>query len=264
MTDTHTHLYLAEDYPGEEAATVQRAIDNGVHTIILPNVDTESIKPLLRLREQFPDNAYAAMGLHPTEVKSDWPQQLDIIKPYIDARGVIALGEIGIDLYHDDSMAKEQEAAFREQLRWARERRLPIIIHQRGALDLTLDILNDEYAEEIPGVVFHCFTEGPKSVQKIRGVLPEAYFGIGGVVTFKNAPALRESLHEIGIEHIVLETDAPWMAPTPHRGSRNESAYIPFIAERIAQELDIPLGDVEDITDANALKLFPALTSNRD
>ncbi|MCM1320452.1 MAG: TatD family hydrolase [Muribaculaceae bacterium] len=251
---------MGDAYPAEEVATVKRAIEAGVHTLMFPNVDTGSIKPLLDLRNQFPDNVFAAMGLHPTEVKHNWQEQLETIKPYLAAPGVIALGEIGMDLYHDDSMRSEQEEAFRTQLGWARDLNLPVILHQRGALDLTLDILKEEYTSEIPAIVFHCFTEGPKSVSKIKQVIPEAFFGIGGVVTFKNASALREALHSIGLDHIVLETDAPWMAPTPHRGSRNESAYIPLIAERIAQELYLPLTEVETQTDLNARKLFPGMT----
>lgn len=262
MTDTHTHLYLADAYPGEECAAVERAIQAGVQTIMLPNVDTESIAPLLALREKYPENLFAAMGLHPTEVKTNWPEQLNIIKQYITAPGVIALGEIGMDLYHDTSMQEEQKEAFHRQLEWAREYNLPIILHQRGALDITLDILREEYTSDIPGIVFHCFTEGAESVEKIRKVIPDAFFGIGGVVTFKNAPALREALHTIGIDKIVLETDAPWMAPTPHRGKRNESAYIPLIAERIGQELGLTPQQVEEHTDANARTLFKGITGD--
>lgn len=260
MTDTHTHLYMADAYPGEECAAVERALQAGVHTIMLPNVDTDSIRPLLALRDKFPDNLYAAMGLHPTEVTKEWQEQLDVIKPYLKAPGVIALGEIGMDLYHDQSMCAEQEQAFRQQICWARQFHLPVILHQRAALDITLDILRQEYSPEIPGIVFHCFTEGPQSVEKIKSVIPEAFFGIGGVVTFKNAPALRQALHSIGIDKIVLETDAPWMAPTPHRGTRNESAYIPLIAERIGQELGLSIEQVESRTDANARTLFPGIT----
>lgn len=212
MTDTHTHLYMADAYPGEEAATVRRAIDAGVHTIILPNVDLESITPILALRDQFPKNVFAAMGLHPTEVTTNFRQQLDSIHRFLSAPGVIAIGEVGMDLYHDASMEREQAIAFKEQLGWSKEYHLPLIIHQRGALDQTLQILAEEYSDEIPGIVFHCFTEGPESVEKIRRVVPGAYFGIGGVVTFKNAPALRQALHSIGLNRIVLETDAPWLA----------------------------------------------------
>jgi len=256
MTDTHTHLYMADAYPGEEAATVERAIANGVHTLIMPNVDTESIAPLLALRGKYPHNVYAAMGLHPTEVTADWQSQLAYIRPYLDAPGVVALGEIGMDLYHDTTMEREQAAAFREQLTWAQERHLPVIIHQRGALAQTLDILNEAGADSIPAIIFHCFTEGIESVNLIRQTIPDAYFGIGGVVTFKNAPALREALPAIGLGHIVLETDAPWLAPAPHRGTRNESAYIPLIAERIAAELGIPLPALETATDATAKAIF--------
>lgn len=256
MTDTHTHLYMADAYPGEETAVVEAAIAAGVHTLIMPNVDTSSIAPLLDLRGKFPKNVYAAMGLHPTEVTSDFRGQLAEIRSYLNAPGVVALGEIGMDLYHDTSMEKEQTEAFREQLAWARDCRLPVIIHQRGALDRTLDILREEHSSEIPAIVFHCFTEGVESVERIRSVVPDAYFGIGGVCTFKNAPELRRALPVIGLDRIVLETDAPWLAPVPHRGSRNESAYIPLIAARVAEELGLTTAEVEAATDTNARTLF--------
>lgn len=256
MTDTHTHIYMPDAYPGEEADTVRRAVEAGVHTMILANVDNESISPLLSLQEQFPDNVFAAMGLHPTEVNPDWKQELSVIKKYLTHPGVVAIGEVGMDFYQDDTYADEQAEAFRTQLQWAKEKHLPVIIHQRGALDRTLEILHQEYTPDIPGIVFHCFTEDENSVEAIRRVMPDAYFGIGGVVTFKNAPALRRALHVIGLQHIVLETDAPWLAPTPYRGKRNESAYIPLIAERIAEELGLPSATVEAATDDNARRLF--------
>ena len=196
------------------------------------------------------------MGLHPTEVSADFHRQLDLIHDFLNTAGVIAIGEVGMDFYHDTSLQSEQASAFKEQIHWARQKHLPLIIHQRGALDRTLEILGEEYSDDIPGIVFHCFTEGPDSVAKIRKAIPEAYFGIGGVVTFKNAPYLREAIHTIGIHRIVLETDAPWLAPVPHRGSRNESAYIPLIAERVAQELSLSKAEVEAITDNNAQRLF--------
>lgn len=260
MTDTHTHLYIPEDYPDMEAdQAVERAIAAGVHTIVMPNVDTASIAPLMALRSRFPRHVFAAMGLHPTEVKATWREDLAQIASHLDDEGIIALGEIGMDLYWDKTMEAEQREAFATQLQWANERRLPVIIHQRGALDQTLQVLSECGTADIPGIVFHCFTEGAESVARIRELLPEAFFGIGGVCTFKNAPGLRRALHDIGPEHIVLETDAPWLAPVPHRGSRNESAYIPCILGAIAAELDIAPTTLEAMTDSNARRLFPAL-----
>lgn len=263
MTDTHTHLYIPGDFPGQEAEqAVTRALEAGVHTIVMPNVDTESIAPLMELRSRFPQNVYAAMGLHPTEVKDSWREDLRVIASHLDDDGVIALGEIGMDLYWDTAMETAQAEAFALQLGWAAERGLPVIIHQRGALEQTLRVLGESDTGLIPGIVFHCFTEGPESVHRIREQLPEAFFGIGGVSTFKNAPALRQALHEIGPGHIVLETDAPWLAPVPHRGTRNESAYIPCILQAIATELAIDPALLETMTDRNARRLFPALLSS--
>lgn len=257
MIDTHTHLYMPDTYPGKEAdEAVTRAINAGVHTMIMPNVDLDSITPIKSLRERFPNNIYIAMGLHPTEVTPQWKEHLTEIETHLTDEGVIALGEIGMDLYHDDTMQTEQEEAFVEQLGWAQQHRLPVIIHQRAALAPLLKIISDTPTDNIPGFVFHCFTEGTESVREIRKVLPQAYFGIGGVCTFKNAPALRQALHEIGIDKILLETDAPYLAPMPHRGTRNESSYIPIIAASIANELGLPLPDLEKATDDNARKLF--------
>lgn len=257
MTDTHTHLYMAEDFPGSEGnEAVKRAIDAGVHTLIMPNVDTASIRPILEMRDRFPQNVYAAMGLHPSEVKDTWREDLQTIKPYVTHPGVVALGEIGMDLYWETTREAAQREALAEQLKWAAEHKLPLIIHQRGALPHTLEMLQDADLSAIPGMVFHCFTEDEDSVAKIREVVPDTYFGIGGVSTFKNAPALRKALHAIGIDRIVLETDAPWLAPVPHRGTRNESAYIPLIAQTIATEVGFSFAEVCDRTDANARALF--------
>lgn len=260
MTDTHTHIYMTEDFPGEEACqAVMRAIDAGVHTMVMPNVDRHSITPLMTLRARFPRHLHAAMGIHPSEISDNWREDLRHISAHIDDDGVIAMGEIGMDLYRDTSMESRQAEAFATQLRIAASRHLPVIIHQRAALTQTLDILTDNHTADIPAIVFHCFTENTDSVRRIRERFPDAYFGIGGVCTFKNAPALRQALHEIGPDHIVLETDAPWLAPVPLRGTRNESAHIPLILQAISAELGIDAATLESVTDANARRLFPRL-----
>ena len=260
MIDTHTHLYMPESYPGNEAElAVRRAIEAGVSTMVLPNVDKDSIRSIENLRSACPDNLYICMGLHPTEVRDSWREDLDEIKKHINRPGVIGLGEIGMDLHEEESMCELQKRAFREQLTWANQYELPVVIHQRAALKETLEILQETLTDHVPAIVFHCFTEGPESVEAIRAVVPEAFFGIGGVCTFKNAPYLREALHSIGLNHIVLETDAPFLAPVPYRGKRNESAYIPIIAKAIATELGITQEEVASATTQNARKLFPAL-----
>lgn len=260
MIDTHTHLYMPESYPGEEAGqAVERAIEAGVHTMVLPNVDRDSIDPINSLRAAYPDNLYVCMGLHPTEVFASWREDLDEIKQHLHLPGVVGIGEIGMDLHEDASMCELQKEAFREQMMWADHYQLPVAIHQRAALQETLEILKETLTDRVPAIVFHCFTEGPESVEAIRRVVPEALFGIGGVCTFKNAPYLRKALHTIGLNHIVLETDAPFLAPVPHRGKRNESAYIPLIAGAVAAELGISKEEVATVTTRNAYRLFPAI-----
>lgn len=264
MIDTHTHLYMPDSYPGSEAdAAVNNAIDAGVSTMIMPNVDTASIFPLEELRAKYPDNIYICMGLHPTEVTDSWRKDLDIIHSHLHSPGVVGIGEVGIDLYWEQEKRDAQIEAFSIQLGWASKYSLPVVIHQRAALPDTLDVIRRCKTDYIPAMVFHCFTEGIESVRQIRSTVPDAYFGIGGVCTFKNAPALREALHEIGIDHIVLETDAPYLAPVPHRGSRNESSYIPIIARTVATELNLPLETIISATETNTYRLFPTMSKMR-
>lgn len=262
MIDTHSHMYLSEDFPdGEGIAAVKRALESGVSRMIFPGVDVASLSPMLELYSHFPDCTAYALGLHPSEVDKDWRENLDIIFEGIDSPGVVAVGEVGMDFHEDRSYRDEQREAFAAQVAAAHHSSLPLIIHQREALDETLGVLAEAAAEGVaaPGMVFHCFTGSKEDVRRIREVVPETYFGIGGVATFKNAPALREALHEIGIERIVLETDAPWLAPVPMRGRRDESAYIPYIAQVVADTLGISVKEVSAITDGNARKLFPRL-----
>lgn len=262
MIDTHTHIYMTEDFPdGESDLAVRRAVDNGVSRMIFPGVDTKSLPLMRALHERFPHCTAYAIGLHPSEVKSDWQQTLQEIFQEINTPGIIAIGEVGMDFHEDTEHAQEQADAFAAQVEMAYNHSLPLIIHQREALDVTLSILSDAKNKGMlpPGMVFHCFTGTSDDVRRIRETVPEAYFGIGGVVTFKNAPLLRESLSEIGINRILLETDAPWLAPVPMRGRRNESAYLPHIAQVIADTLQLPLQEVSSITDINARALFPLL-----
>ncbi|MCM1320457.1 MAG: TatD family hydrolase [Muribaculaceae bacterium] len=259
MTDTHTHIYLIDDYPGGETnAAVKRAVDAGVTLMILPGVDIESIPQLLRLHADNPLHTAIAIGLHPTEVQLDWRDELKQMFNLVGSTPIVAVGEIGLDCHEDFSNYENQKEAFAYQVKLAHDRNLPIIIHQREALADTLKILQEakNRGELPPSMVFHCFTGNREDVMKIRSVVAEAYFGIGGVATFKSAASLREALLEIGISRIVLETDAPWLAPVPKRGKRNESAYIPHIACVVADTLGMTIEEVERITDANASKLF--------
>lgn len=253
MTDTHTHLYM-EAYSGEESAAVERALQAGVSHLLLPGVDLTSIEPIRRLHSLYPEQTSMGIGLHPTEVDENWREAVAGMVAVLDREGdYSAIGEVGMDLYHDRSNEQAQREAFAAQLHIAAGRGLPVLIHCREALHETLDVLRavKEDRGGLPLMVFHSFTGTIDDVRAIREVC-DPYFGINGVVTFKNAPKLREALPEIGAERIVLETDAPYLAPVPHRGTRNESSYIPLILNCIASTLDMPASELERITDNNA------------
>lgn len=274
MIDTHTHLYLSEfnidgDSPG---AAVDRAVEAGVDLMIMPNVDLSTIPQLRSLAVSRPDSVRMAMGLHPTEVPADWHEAVDRIEAELkgpDSASFVAVGEIGMDLYWDASLRKEQMEAFDRQARLGAKLGLPLIIHCREALDETLEVLEGLPAPP-PAVVMHCFGGTAGDVELIRhraASIPEIFFGIGGVVTFKKS-SLPDALPAIGLDHIVLETDSPYLAPVPFRGRRNESSYLPAIAAKIGSHLfpglgaDAATAAVAEATTANALRLFPRLRAS--
>ncbi len=253
MIDSHTHIYMTE-FDADRNDIIQRAIANGVSKMILPNVDMESIDALHKTIEQYPSKCFAAMGLHPTSVTEQYTHDLAAIRPLFDTHAYCAVGEIGIDLYWDKTFRNEQCMAFAEQIRWAQELNLPIIIHCREALDTTIEVLRQFPYNSIRGV-FHSFTGTPEQVSTIRQEVGDFYFGINGIVTFKNAH-LDDLITAIGIDRILLETDAPYLAPTPPRGKRNEPSYTPNMAARIAQILGITIEQVDEATTNNARSLF--------
>lgn len=256
MIDTHTHLYLSDSFPVDEGAdAVCRALEAGVSKMIMPNIDVSSVSPLVDMASRYPDNVFMAMGLHPTEVRDTWAVDLEKIFSSLSLPGVRGIGEIGLDFYWDKTYAGQQCEAFEEQLRLAKETDLPVVIHQREALEETLASIVRVGVSSLP-LVFHCFTGGKDDVRRIRSVVSDAYFGIGGVVTYKSAGNLREALSEIGINHILLETDSPYLAPVPKRGRRNESSYLRYIAECIAVELGIDFDSVDSVTTLNAESVF--------
>lgn len=250
--DTHTHLY-SDAFAEDRYEMIQRAIDAGVQKMLLPNIDCESIEGMFELEQQFPQNCFPMMGLHPTSVKEDWEAQLAVMKKLLSERKFIAIGEIGMDLYWETTYQKEQVAAFTEQINWAKTMGLPIVIHARNSFSEIFEVLDQHNDERLKGV-FHCFSGNLEEAQKIRsygGFL----FGIGGVVTFKKS-GLDEVVGQLHPEEIILETDSPYLAPTPFRGKRNESAYIPLIADKISDIFEIPLEKVAEITTRNAEKMF--------
>lgn len=250
--DTHTHLY-SEQFGPDRDEMVQRAIRDGVDTLLLPNIDLASIQPMLDLVKKFPNNCYPMMGLHPGSVNHDWAEQLRQMKPYFHEHNMIAVGEIGMDLYWDKTYIEEQKHAFREQIQWAKEMNLPIVIHARDAFDEIFEIIDETIDDNLSGV-FHCFTGNIEQAQKIL-TYPNFYMGIGGVVTYKKA-ALEEVLVHVPVERLMLETDAPYLPPVPHRGKRNESAYLVYSAQRLAEIYEIKLSELAEKTGASAKKLF--------
>lgn len=253
MTDTHTHLYM-DAFAGEEAEAVERAVAAGVTRMVFPGVSPETHEAMMALHARFPENTGVAIGLHPTEVKEDYASVLDGMERKLSEGGFCAIGEVGIDMHWDTSTADIQKKAFARQLEWAAREMLPVIIHCRDGVEETLEVISG-CGHPLPVMIFHSFTSGPEDVRRIREVC-DPWFGINGVVTFKNATPLREALPLIGIDRILLETDAPYLAPVPHRGSRNESSYIPLVRDRVAEVLGLSPGEVERITDTNAKKIF--------
>lgn len=253
LIDTHTHLYLEEFQPSPQD-TVTRAIESGVEQMIFPNVDLSTIAPMQNLHNLFPENTFMAMGLHPTEIKDTWVEDMSKVKTEFNQNPdkYIAIGEIGIDLYWDKTYCDEQMQALEQQFNWAVESNIPVIIHCREGLNEILEVLDGMSTK--PQGVFHSFGGTDEDVDRIRK-RGDFYFGINGIVTFKNSK-LRDTLPAIGIDRILLETDAPYLAPVPHRGKRNESAYLIHTAAHIAQHLSLTTEDVTIKTTNNAKKLF--------
>ncbi len=252
MIDTHTHIYL-EEFDNDRDETVRRAQEAGVSHVILPNVDLTTVEAMHSTCKRYPGFGRMAMGLHPTSVEADYREQLDRTYTLLQSGDYCAIGEIGLDLYWDKTYIKEQKEVFATQIGWAVERDLPVIIHCRDAFAEILDLLKSGAIPAFRGV-FHSFTGTADEVRQLRQT-GDYYFGINGIVTFKNA-RLEEMVKEVGLDRILLETDAPYLAPVPHRGKRNEPSYLPRMAERIATILGISPTDVESATTDNAIHLF--------
>lgn len=256
FVDTHTHLFVQE-FDEDRRDAVQRAIDAGVYKLCLPSISSGSIMQIDAMCKEFPDVCYAMAGLHPTEVGDDYREQLETIKKHLYTHDeIIAIGEVGIDLYWDDSRRNEQIEAFETQIAWAREHALPISIHSRNAFDELYASMQRCRCNELTGV-FHCFS-GTKEQLQVLMKMEGFMFGVGGVVTYKKSN-LPDILPYIPLERIVLETDSPYLAPVPRRGRRNESSYVPFIAQRLAEIYNTSVEHVAAVTTTNAESLFPRL-----
>lgn len=253
LIDSHTHLY-SEQFNEDRKEMIQRALDEGVGAFLLPNIDIDSIAGLDELVSDFPKVCFPMYGLHPGNVGADFKHQLKVIKDRLDrSQECIAIGEIGMDLYWDKTFIEEQKQAFRTQIGWAKERKLPIVIHARDAFDEIFEIIDAENDENLTGV-FHCFTGDLDQAQHIL-----AYggfkLGIGGVVTYKNS-SLPDVLKEIDLSHIILETDSPYLPPVPYRGKRNESAYLRQVAAKLVDIYKAEMQEIEDQTTKNTKELF--------
>jgi TatD DNase family protein len=251
ITDTHTHLY-SEQFDQDRNEMIQRAKDAGVSRFFIPAIDSSYTISMLELESNFKDDVFLMMGLHPTSVKENYKEELAHVREWIDKRSFYAIGEIGIDLYWDKSFLAQQQEAFRTQIQWAKEKKLPIVIHCRDAFDEIFEVLETEKSDDLFGI-FHCFTGTLEQAEK--AISYNMKLGIGGVVTFKNGK-IDKFLNKIDIKHIVLETDSPYLAPTPFRGKRNESSYITQVVEKLAAIYGLTFEEITEITTQNSKDIF--------
>lgn len=251
LIDTHTHLFSSQ-FDDDRHLIVQNAIDKGVSKMLLPNINRQTIDAMHKLCADFPTHCFPMMGLHPCDVKENYLVELQIVKSYLDKGRYVAVGEIGIDLYWDKDTLDIQKEAFRQQLIWAKEYDLPVAIHIRESFDEVFEIIEEVNDDHLRGV-FHCFTGNEAQAKK--AIELGFMLGVGGVVTFKNS-GLDKTLKNLDLNHLILETDSPYLAPTPHRGQRNESSFLPLIAQKLAEIYEINVEEVAKVTSHNANTLF--------
>lgn len=252
LTDTHTHLY-SEEFSDDRSAMMQRAFQAGVTRLFVPSIDSSCADAMYEIEKQYPENVHLMMGLHPVYVKPDtFEAELAFVEAELDRRKFVAVGEIGIDLYWDKTTLDIQQDAFQRQIRLAKKHQLPINIHCREAFDEIFEVLEKEKAEDLFGI-FHCFT-GTKE-QAETAISYNMKLGIGGVATFKNGK-IDQFLNQIDIRNIVLETDAPYLAPAPHRGKRNESAFVRLVADKLASIYGLSVEEIAEITTKNASDIY--------
>ncbi len=251
ITDTHTHLYSSQ-FNEDRNQMMQRSLDAGVTRFFIPAIDSAYTDSMLSLEKNYPENVFLMMGLHPTSVKENYKEELAHVREMIDKRSFYAIGEIGIDLYWDKTFLIQQQEVFKTQIQWAKEKKIPIVIHCRDAFDEIFEVLESEKDENLFGI-FHCFTGTEEQAQ--RAISYNMKLGIGGVVTFKNGK-IDKFLNQIPIEHIVLETDSPYLAPTPYRGKRNESRYIINVIDKLVDIYGLTFDEIAKITTQNSKEIF--------
>lgn len=249
--DTHAHVY-SDEFKADVDTMLQRSWDAGVSEIYMPNVDHTTIDAMLELEMRYPQRCIPMMGLHPCSVKKDFERELYLVEDWLNKRTFAAVGEMGTDLYWDKTFWPQQQEAFRIQVELAKKHALPLVIHCRESIDETIALLAPLVTPTLRGI-FHCFTGDGVQARKITEM--NFYLGIGGVATFKNG-GLDKILPDIELDKIVLETDSPYLAPTPNRGKRNEPAYLTLIAQRVADIKQIPVEEVQSATTGNAKKVF--------
>ena len=251
MIDTHTHLYL-EQFRDDIDDVISRAKAVGVEKFYLPSINSKYNKSMHDLEKKYPDNVFCMIGLHPCYVDDNFDLEIDFVKKQIEKHDYKAIGEIGIDLFHEKKYFEQQVIAFEEQIKLAIDYDLPIVIHSRDSFDEIFEVLEKFKCEKLRGI-FHCFTGNIDQAHQIIDL--NFHLGIGGVLTFKNGK-ISEFLNEIPINKIVLETDSPYLAPSPHRGSRNESSYLKIIADKLAKIYNLEIDEISKITQQNSIEIF--------
>lgn len=257
LIDTHTHLY-AQQFETDRAEVIAKAKQAGVQTFYLPAIDSETHDAMLELEAAYPEDFHAMMGLHPCSVKADFEKELKIVEEWLEKRPFCAVGEIGIDLHWDTTFMEQQKEAFIRQINWAKDLDVPIVIHSRKSTWEVIEILKAEKSDKLRGI-FHCFGG---TVEEAEAIIDCGFhLGIGGVLTFKKA-GLDKTMEHIDLAHVVLETDSPYLAPTPFRGKRNESAYLELVAKKLAAIKGVDLAEIARITSENAKKIFANSSKN--
>ena len=251
FTDTHTHLY-SEEFAEDRSEMIGRALNKGVKRFFIPAIDASYTQKMYDLEQQYPDNIFLMMGLHPCYVKENYEAELAHVETELSRRKFTAIGEIGIDLYWDKTTLEIQKIAFQKQIQWAKKYKLPINIHCREAFDEIFEVLELEKSDDLFGI-FHCFSGTYE--QALQAISYNMKLGIGGVVTFKNGK-IDQFLRRIDLKHIVLETDSPYLAPVPYRGKRNESSYVTLVAEKLSEIYELPLDEIARITTENSREIF--------
>lgn len=251
LIDTHSHIYL-EEFEADREAMLQRAAAEGVSMVLMPAINVDTHAAMLALENDRPQACLSMMGVHPCSIKANFRDELNAARQYLEQRKFVAVGEIGLDFYWDKTFTEQQYSAFHEQIEWALHYDIPIVIHSRNATDECIEVVASHQKGKLKGV-FHCFSGDATQAKKVMDL--GFYLGIGGVVTFKNS-GLDKVIAEAGLSKVVLETDAPYLAPVPFRGKRNEPAYLKYVVDKLAAITSRPGDEIASVTTENAKKLF--------